>query len=193
MAPITVWLICLVWNIVDIVKNNKLESEKSMRSWWQLLLTIIYMIVFLAIYFPPILGIGCWDLQRWMINRRQNKKTVFHFSSSDRSIFCWSHARIVVRIAPPRINIRTIKCTNWTAGVSHWIREFTTANNSRSSQMSCFFLKAAAPHTIKHPKPEPISEAISILQWRKHRAFSFPAIAIIPCPAIGNKSAAMVK
>ena len=49
-----VWLICLVWNIVDIVKNNKLESEKSMRSWWQLLLTIIYMIVFLAIYFPPI-------------------------------------------------------------------------------------------------------------------------------------------
>ena len=54
-----VWLICLIWNTVDIVKNNKLESEKSMRSWWQLLLTIIYMIVFLAIYFPPILGIGC--------------------------------------------------------------------------------------------------------------------------------------
>ncbi len=58
-----VWLICLIWNIVDIVKNNKLESEnaakESMRSWWQLLLTIIYMIVFLAIYFPPILGIGC--------------------------------------------------------------------------------------------------------------------------------------
>ena len=58
-----VWLICLVWNIVDIVKNNKLESEnaakESMRLWWQLLLTIIYMIVFLAIYFPPILGIGC--------------------------------------------------------------------------------------------------------------------------------------
>jgi hypothetical protein len=58
-----VWLICLVWNIVDIVKNNKLESEnaakESMRLWWQLLLTIIYMIFFLAIYFPPILGIGC--------------------------------------------------------------------------------------------------------------------------------------
>ena len=58
-----VWLICLIWNTVDIVKNNKLESEnaakESMRSWWQLLLTIIYMIVFLAIYFPPILGIGC--------------------------------------------------------------------------------------------------------------------------------------
>ena len=58
-----VWLICLIWNIVDIVKNNKRESEnavkESMRSWWQLLLTIIYMIVFLAIYFPPILGIGC--------------------------------------------------------------------------------------------------------------------------------------
>jgi len=58
-----VWLFCLVWNIVDIVKNNKLESEnaakESMRSWWQLLLTIIYMIVFLAIYFPPIIGIGC--------------------------------------------------------------------------------------------------------------------------------------
>ena len=58
-----VWLICLIWNIVDIVKDNKLESEdaerESMRLWWQLLLTIIYMIVFLAIYFPPILGIGC--------------------------------------------------------------------------------------------------------------------------------------
>jgi hypothetical protein len=58
-----VWLICLVWNIVDIVKNNKCEREdaerESMRLWWQLLLTIIYMIVFLAIYFPPILGIGC--------------------------------------------------------------------------------------------------------------------------------------
>ena len=58
-----VWLICFIWNIVDIVKNNKLESEnaakESMRSWWQLLLTIIYMIAFLAIYFPPILGIGC--------------------------------------------------------------------------------------------------------------------------------------
>ena len=58
-----VWLICLIWNTVDIVKNNKLESENAakelMRSWWQLLLTIIYMIVFLAIYFPPILGIGC--------------------------------------------------------------------------------------------------------------------------------------
>ena len=58
-----VWLICLVWNIVDIVKNNKCEREnaakESMRSWWQLLLTIIYMIVFLAIYFPPIIGIGC--------------------------------------------------------------------------------------------------------------------------------------
>ena len=58
-----VWLICLVWNIVDIVKNDKCKSEnaakESMRSWWQLLLTIIYMIAFLAIYFPPILGIGC--------------------------------------------------------------------------------------------------------------------------------------
>ena len=58
-----VWLICLVWNIVDIVKNNKCEREdaerESMRLWWQLLLTIIYMIFFLAIYFPPILGIGC--------------------------------------------------------------------------------------------------------------------------------------
>ena len=58
-----VWLICLIWNIVDIVKNNKCAREdterESMRLWWQLLLTIIYMIVFLAIYFPPILGIGC--------------------------------------------------------------------------------------------------------------------------------------
>ena len=58
-----VWLICLVWNIVDIVKNNKCEREdterESMRLWWQLLLTIIYMIFFLAIYFPPILGSGC--------------------------------------------------------------------------------------------------------------------------------------
>lgn len=58
-----VWLICLVWNIVDIVKNNKCEREdaerESMRLWWQLQLTIIYMVVFLAIYFPPILGIGC--------------------------------------------------------------------------------------------------------------------------------------
>ena len=58
-----VWLICLIWNIVDIVKNYKCESEnaakESMRSWWQLLLTIIYMIAFLAICFPPICGIGC--------------------------------------------------------------------------------------------------------------------------------------
>ena len=58
-----VWLICLIWNIVDIVKNDKCEREdaerESMRLWWQLLLTIIYMIVFLAIYLPPILGIGC--------------------------------------------------------------------------------------------------------------------------------------
>ena len=58
-----VWLICLVWNIVDIVKNNKCEREdterESMRLWWQLLLTIIYMIFFLAIYFPPVSGIGC--------------------------------------------------------------------------------------------------------------------------------------
>ena len=58
-----VWLICLIWNIVDIVKNNKCEREdaerESMRLWWQLLLTIIYMVFFLAIYFPPILGIGC--------------------------------------------------------------------------------------------------------------------------------------
>ena len=58
-----VWLICLVWNIVDIVKNNKCEREdaerESMRLWWQLLLTIIYMVVFLAICFPPIFGIGC--------------------------------------------------------------------------------------------------------------------------------------
>ena len=58
-----VWLICLIWNMVDIVKNDKCESEnaakESMRSWWQLLLTISYMFVFLAIYFPPILGIGC--------------------------------------------------------------------------------------------------------------------------------------
>ena len=58
-----VWLICLVWNIVDIVKNDKCEREdaerESMRLWWQLLLTIIYMIAFLAIYFPSILGIGC--------------------------------------------------------------------------------------------------------------------------------------
>ena len=58
-----VWLICLIWNIVDIVKNNKCEREdaerESMRLWWQLQLTIIYMVVFLAIYFPPILGIGC--------------------------------------------------------------------------------------------------------------------------------------
>ena len=58
-----VWLICLVWNIVDIVKNDKCEREdaerESMRLWWQLLLTIIYMIAFLAIYFPPILGVGC--------------------------------------------------------------------------------------------------------------------------------------
>ena len=58
-----VWLICLIWNIVDIVKNDKCEREdaerESMRLWWQLLLTIIYMLAFLAIYFPPILGIGC--------------------------------------------------------------------------------------------------------------------------------------
>ena len=58
-----VWLICLIWNIVDIVKNNKCESEnaakESMRLWWQLLLTIIYMVVFLVTSFPPILGIGC--------------------------------------------------------------------------------------------------------------------------------------
>ena len=58
-----VWLICLVWNIVDIVKNNKCEREdaerESMRLWWQLLLTIIYMVVFLVTSFPPIIGIGC--------------------------------------------------------------------------------------------------------------------------------------
>ena len=58
-----VWLICLIWNIVDIVKNNKCEREdterESMRLWWQLLLTIIYMVVFLMTSFPPILGIGC--------------------------------------------------------------------------------------------------------------------------------------
>jgi len=58
-----VWLICLVWNIVDIVKNNKCEREdaerESMRLWWQLLLTIIYMVVFLMTSFPPIIGIGC--------------------------------------------------------------------------------------------------------------------------------------
>lgn len=58
-----VWLICLVWNIVDIVKNYKCEREdaerESLRLWWQLLLTISYMGAFLAIYFPPILGIGC--------------------------------------------------------------------------------------------------------------------------------------
>ena len=53
-----VWLICLIWNIVDIVKNYKCERE-SLRLWWQLLLTISYMGAFLAIYFPPILGIGC--------------------------------------------------------------------------------------------------------------------------------------
>ena len=58
-----VWLICLIWNIVDIVKNNKCESEnaakESMRLWWQLLLTIIYMVVFLVTSFRPIFGIGC--------------------------------------------------------------------------------------------------------------------------------------
>jgi len=58
-----VWLICLIWNIVDIVKNNKCEREdaerESMRLWWQLLLTIIYMVVFLMTSFPPIIGIGC--------------------------------------------------------------------------------------------------------------------------------------
>ena len=58
-----VWLICLIWNIVDIVKNNKCEREdaerESMRLWWQLLLTIIYMLVFLVTSFPPIFGIGC--------------------------------------------------------------------------------------------------------------------------------------
>ena len=58
-----VWLICLVWNIVDIVKNNKCEREdterESMRLWWQLLLTIIYMVVFLVTSFPSIIGIGC--------------------------------------------------------------------------------------------------------------------------------------
>ena len=53
-----VWLICLIWNIVDIVKNYKCERE-SLRLWWQLLLTISYMVVFLAIYCPPIIGIGC--------------------------------------------------------------------------------------------------------------------------------------
>ena len=58
-----VWLICLIWNIVDIVKNNKCEREdaerESMRLWWQLLLTIIYVVVFLVTSFPPIIGIGC--------------------------------------------------------------------------------------------------------------------------------------
>lgn len=58
-----VWLICLIWDIVDIVKNNKCDSEnterESMRLWWQLLLTIIYMVVFLMTSFPPIIGIGC--------------------------------------------------------------------------------------------------------------------------------------
>ena len=58
-----VWLICLVWNIVDIVKNNKCEREdaerESMRLWWQLQLTIIYMVVFLVTSFPSIIGIGC--------------------------------------------------------------------------------------------------------------------------------------
>ena len=58
-----VWLICLIWNIVDIVKNNKCEREdterESMRVWWQLLLTIIYMVVFLVTSFPSIIGIGC--------------------------------------------------------------------------------------------------------------------------------------
>ena len=58
-----VWLICLIWNIVDIVKNNKCEREdaerESMRLWWQLLLTIIYMLVFLETSFRPIIGIGC--------------------------------------------------------------------------------------------------------------------------------------